>query len=60
MDSGAQGAPKVEQLIGLQVRSPSGVNSGAQGAPIIEQLTELIGFQVGSLLAWILASRGLL
>ena len=34
------------------------MDSGVQGAPIVEQLTELIGFQVGSLLGWILASRG--
>ena len=60
MDSGVEGAPVVENLIGLQVRSPSAVDSGVQGAPIVEQLTELIRFQVGSLLAWILASRGLL
>ena len=43
VDSGAQGAPIVENLIGLQVGSPSGVDSGVQGAPIVDQL---IGLQV--------------
>ena len=60
--AGCLGGAAERVFIGVRLFSctTSGLNSGAQGAPIIEQQTELIRLQVGSLLALILASRGLL